>query len=105
MTDHPYNRDHACLGCQYRCACRDVPLTCDSCGVTFSARTYNGTDLAFCSAACDPLPRVWGDRFVRDHEYRPDCCETPDYMHEQAPRVVNRVEAAALGLGRRGPVS
>jgi len=101
--EHPYNRDHACLGCAYRCACRDVPLTCETCGTSFPARTYNGTDLAFCSAACDPNPHPWTTQFVRDHLYTAGCCEVADYLHEQAPRVVDRVEAAALGLGRRGP--
>jgi len=76
-------------------------LTCETCGKTFPARAYNGTDLAFCSSTCDPSPSPWAERFVRDHQYAADCCETPDYLHEQAPRVVNRVEAAALGLGRR----
>jgi hypothetical protein len=102
MTEHPYNRDHACLGCQYRCNCRDVPLTCETCGKTFPARLYNGTDLAFCSAACDPNPaRGWGDPFVYDHPYLAGCCEKADYLHAPAPATVNRVEAARLGLGRR----
>ena len=105
MIEHPYSRDHACLGCAYRCACRDVPLTCETCGATFPARTYNGTDLAFCSAACDPTSAGrWRDPFVRDHEYAAGCCETADFLHEQAPRLVGRAEAAALGLGRRVPV-
>jgi len=101
ILEHPYNRDHACLGCAYRCECRDVPLTCDTCGASFPPRNYNGTNLAYCSSTCDPVPQTWGDPFVRDHTYRPGCCDTPDYMHAQAPQVIDRVEAAALGLGGR----
>ena len=97
---HEYNRDHACLGCQYGCTCRDVPLTCDTCGKTFPARHYNGTDLAYCSRACDPHPYPWTTQFVYDHDYAPGCCETPDYLHAR-PRIVGRAEAAGLGLGRR----
>ena len=104
MIEHPYNRDHACLGCAYRCACRERELTCEKCGKTFPPRTYNGTDLAFCSAACDPTSaQRWASPFVFDHLYATGCCEVADYLHAQAPQPVNRVEAAALGLGQRGP--
>ena len=98
--NHPYNRDHACLGCQYGCACRDVPLICDTCGKDFPSRSYNGHDLAFCSAKCDPVPVVWTALFVQ-HAYVAGCCDVADYMHMQEPVLVARAEAARLGLGER----
>jgi hypothetical protein len=101
VTDHEYSRDHACLSCAYRCACRDVPLTCEVCAKAFPPRAYNGTDLAYCSSTCDPTSaQRWTQPFVF-HEYLAGCCEVADYLHAQAPRVVNRVEAAELRLGRR----
>ena len=100
--DHPYNRDHACLTCQYRCACRDVPLTCETCGTVYPPRGWSGTPIEFCSKECDPnLALRWASPFVDTHLYAPGCCEVPDYMHVQAPRTVDRVEAASLGLGGR----
>ena len=100
LDDHPYNRDHACLGCQYGCACRDVPLICDTCGKEFPPRSYSGHDLAFCSAECDPVPVVWTTLFVQ-HVFVAGCCDVADYMHMQEPVSVARAEAARLGLGEQ----
>jgi hypothetical protein len=104
--DHPYNREHACLSCAYTCECRTVMLTCETCGQSFPPRAYTGTSLAFCGPACDPgYATRWATPFVSDHEYVAGSCETADYLHVQAPRLITREEAARLGLGRRGPVS
>ena len=100
IMNHPYNRDHACLGCQYGCSCRDVPLICDTCGKEFPPRVYSGHDLAFCSAECDPVPVVWTTLFVQ-HVFVAGCCDVADYMHTQEPFLVSRAEAARLGLGEQ----
>lgn len=97
---HPFERDHTCLGCQYKCACRFVTkLTCDTCGKTFPPRLYNGHDLAYCSAECDPQPVNWTGSVFVQHVFVTGCCDAADYMHVQEPFLIDRTEGARLGLG------
>ena len=100
MSGHPFDRDHTCLGCQFTCACRLVTeLTCETCGAAFPPRQYNGHDLAYCSAACDPTPVDWTHPVFVQHAFVAGCCDAADYMHVQAPFLVDRSEGARLGLG------